>query len=71
MTGNHLTLHSPCSLQKRIDTLNKNTPGIQKSKAKSEAPVSYLNMYSTKNLISDGGQGLSGMQEYHISMVNT
>ena len=49
----------------------QNTPGVQKNKAKLEAPVSYLFMQSTKKFdISDGGQGLNSLQEYHISMVS-
>ena len=36
--------------------LNKNTPGVQKSEAKSEAPVSS---YSLQNVISGRGQGPS------------
>ena len=36
--------------------LNK-TPKVQKSEAKSEAPVSFYSCMRLKSLISDGGQG--------------
>ena len=54
------TVHGMGCLQltyiKSIDMLNKNTPGVKKSEAKSEAPDSS---YSCKRLVSDGGQGPS------------
>ena len=35
---------------KSIDILNKNTPGVKKGKAKSEAPKVTLMIYSTKKI---------------------
>ena len=37
-------------LQKSIDILSKNTPGVKKGEAKSEAPKVILLLYSTKKL---------------------
>ena len=39
--------------------LNKNTPGVQKSDAKSEAPVSSYSYTRLKGVISGRGQGPS------------
>ena len=44
---------------KSIDMLDKNTPGVKKSKAKSEAPVSFNLCTRLKSVISGGGQGPS------------
>ena len=41
--------------------LSKNTPGVQKSEAKSEAPISSYSYIQLKSVISDGGQGLHGL----------
>ena len=47
-----------------VHSSTKNTPGEQKSKAKSEAPISsYIHL--TKNVISDRGQGLGCLLKYH------
>ena len=46
------------SRTKRNDMLDKNTPGVQKSEAKSEAPKSSYLYIRLKSVISDGGQGL-------------
>ena len=61
-TGNH---SGNCPLEciqltyiKSIDMLNKNTPGVKKSEAKSEAPESY-SYKRLKSVISGGGQGPS------------
>ena len=46
---------------KSIDILNKNTPGVKKGEAKSEATKVTLIIYSTKKIDSyhaGGGQGL-------------
>ena len=65
LARNHLTLDgpTPCNLQKvLIYMLNKSTPGMQKSEAKSEAPLSCIPIHainSVKSVISDEGQGLS------------
>ena len=40
-----------------IYILNKNTPGVKKSEAKSEAPVSSYSYTRLKSVISDRGQG--------------
>ena len=37
--------------------LNKNTPGVKKSEAKSEAPVSSYSYTQLKSVISGRGQG--------------
>ena len=37
-------------LQKSIEILSKNTPGVKKGKAKSEAPKVILFIYSTKKI---------------------
>ena len=37
---------------KSIDMLNKNTPGVENSKAKSEAPVSSYSYMQLKSVIS-------------------
>ena len=42
-----------------IYMLNKNTPGVKKSEAKSEAPVSYYSYKRLKSVISGEGQGPS------------
>ena len=47
------------NLHKNIDMLNKNTPGIKKSEAKLEAPVSSYSYTPLKSMISDRGQGPS------------
>ena len=39
--------------------LNKNTPGVQKSEAKSEAPISSYSYTGLKSVISGRGQGPS------------
>ena len=41
--------------------LYKNTPGVQKGEAKSEAPISSYSYIRLKSVISDGGQGLVGL----------
>ena len=51
---------------KRNNMLNKNTPGVQKSEAKSEAPISSHSYIRLKSVISDGGQGLGYLLKYHI-----
>ena len=61
-TGNH-SGNSPLgciqlTYIKSIDMLNKNTPGVKKSEAKSEAPESY-SCKRLKSVISGGGQGPS------------
>ena len=45
------------NLHKSIDMLNKNTPGVKKSEAKSEAPVSSYSYMRLKSVISGRGQG--------------
>ena len=50
---------------KRNNMLNKNTPGVQKSEAKSEAPISSYSYIRLKTVISDGGQGLGCFLKYH------
>ena len=57
-----------CSLASRLTTMSlemythickqKNSPGVQKSEAKSEAPVSSYLYIRLKSVISDGGQDL-------------
>ena len=44
---------------KSIDMLNKNTPGVKKSEAKSEAPVSYYSYKQLESVISGEDQGPS------------
>ena len=44
---------------KSIDMLSKNTPGVKKSEAKSEAPVSSYSYTRLKCVISGRGQGPS------------
>ena len=51
---------------KRNDKLNKNTPGVQKSEAKSEAPISSYLYIRLRSVISDGGQGLGFLLKHHI-----
>ena len=46
-------------LHKSIDMLNKSTPGVKKSEAKSEAPVSSYSCTRLKTVISGTGQGPS------------
>ena len=58
------SLHSPLgciqlTYIKSIDMLNKNTPGVKKSEAKSDAPASSYSYKRLKSVISDGGQGPS------------
>ena len=53
-----------------IYVLNKNTPGVQKCKAKLEAPISSYSYIRVKSVISDGGQGLGCLLKYHI-VINT
>ena len=53
------------SPMKRNDMLNNNTPGVQKSEAKSEAPNSPYSYIRLKSVISDGGQGLGCLLKYH------
>ena len=44
---------------KSIDMLNKNTPGVQKSEAKLETPVSSYSYTRLNSVISGRGQGPS------------
>ena len=46
--------------------LIKNTPGVQKSEAKSEAPISSYSYIRLKSVIADGGQGLGCLLKYPI-----
>ena len=48
--------------------LNKNTPGVQKNEAKSEAPISTYLYIRLKSVISNGGQGLGCLLKYHIAI---
>ena len=48
--------------------LNNNSPGLQKSEAKSEAPISSYSYIGLKSVISDGGQGLGCLLKYHIAI---
>ena len=82
--------HSPSSILRTyislfpmyVYMLNKNTPGVKKSEAKSEAPVSSYSCMRLKSVTSGGGQGLSCLASNnvgslsegsvsHISMVST
>ena len=62
----HCIVH--VTYNKRIDMLNRNTPGVQKSEAKSEAPISSSSYVWLKSVISDGGQGLGYLLKYHIAI---
>ena len=46
--------------------LNKNTPSVQKSEAKS--PVSSYSYIRLKSVICDGGQGLGCLRKYLIAI---
>ena len=46
--------------------LIKSTPGVQKSEAKSEAPISSYSYIRLKSVIADGGQGLGYLLKYPI-----
>ena len=48
--------------------LNKSTPGVQKSEAKSEALKCSYWYIRLKSVISDGGQGLGCLLKYHIAI---
>ena len=48
--------------------LSKNTPGVQKSEAKLEAPNSSYSCIRLKSVISDGGQCLGCLLKYHIAI---
>ena len=50
LPGNHMTLNCPLHVTyaKGIDMLNKKHPRCTKNEAKSEVPVSFLFMQSTK-----------------------
>ena len=68
-TGNHLTLHSPCNLQQKIDMLNKNTPGVQKVRPSRKHQLAQSYSYiQLKSVIFDGGQGLGCLLKYHIAI---
>ena len=43
--------------------LIKNIPGVQKSEAKLEAPISSYSYTQLKSVISDGGQGYIGKRK--------
>ena len=47
---------------------NKNTPGVQKCEAKSEAPISSYSCIRLKSLIPNEGQGLGCLLKYHIAI---
>ena len=60
-SGNHSTVHwdvynGSVAYTKSIDMLGKNTPGVKKSEAKLEAPVSSYSYIRLKSVISGGGQ---------------